>query len=112
MLSHPIAARAWVWRGQSDQWRGTGCGWPGISGHRGGREGNELTEIWRDRRGQRRAEMTPTGSSRSGAVGGNVSVESFSFGIPLADVSKFVIGTRPIRTHEWRNVELRAPQPK
>jgi len=35
-----------------------------------------------------------------------VRVEEFIFDIPLADVAKFIIGTRPIRTAEWKKVML------
>jgi hypothetical protein len=38
--------------------------------------------------------------------GAGVRVENFDFEIPLADVAKFIIGTRPIRTSEWKNVVL------
>ena len=31
---------------------------------------------------------------------------NFTFGVPLADVAKFIIGTRPIRTNEWKDVVL------
>jgi hypothetical protein len=33
-------------------------------------------------------------------------VAEFDFGVPLSDVAKFIIGTRPIRTMEWKNVVL------
>ena len=35
-----------------------------------------------------------------------VRVEEFIFDVPLADVAKFIIGTRPIRTAEWKKVML------
>jgi len=35
-----------------------------------------------------------------------VGTEKFDFDVPLADVAKFIIGTRPIRTMEWTNVVL------
>ena len=33
-------------------------------------------------------------------------VEKFEFQTPLANVAKFVVGTRPIRTTEWDDVKL------
>ncbi|HEU5122942.1 MAG TPA: hypothetical protein VFW05_02645 [Verrucomicrobiae bacterium] len=36
------------------------------------------------------------------------SVMSFNFGVPLSQVVKFHIGTRPIRTNVWKNVILPA----
>lgn len=48
-----------------------------------------------------------TGPSESGFPDGTgVSVAEFTFSVPLADVAKFIIGTRPIRTLEWTNVVL------
>ncbi|HET7624424.1 MAG TPA: serine/threonine-protein kinase [Verrucomicrobiae bacterium] len=42
-----------------------------------------------------------------GSIGGyGVRTAEFDFNVPLADVSKFIIGTRPIRTVEWTNVIL------
>jgi hypothetical protein len=35
-----------------------------------------------------------------------VRAAQFIFPVPLADVTKFIIGTRPIRTMEWTNVVL------
>ena len=35
-----------------------------------------------------------------------VRAAQFIFPVPLSDVAKFVIGTRPIRTMEWKNVVL------
>ncbi|MGA3266724.1 MAG: protein kinase [Verrucomicrobiota bacterium] len=46
------------------------------------------------------------GLGRFGAINEGVRVENFDFAIPLADVSKFIIGTRPIRTNEWKDVVL------
>lgn len=40
----------------------------------------------------------------SGTTG--VATEKFEFDAPLADVAKFIIGTRPIRTMEWTDVML------
>jgi hypothetical protein len=45
----------------------------------------------------------------SGALGNRktgLGGERFDFKLPLADIAKFRIGTRPIRTNEWRNVVL------
>lgn len=48
-----------------------------------------------------------TGGSWSGnGDGTGVRVEEYDFNIPLAEVAKFIIGTRPIRTNEWKNVVL------
>lgn len=44
------------------------------------------------------------GVSQSGRSG--LSVETYAFDISLADVKKFLIGTRPIRLHEWNDVAL------
>ena len=35
-----------------------------------------------------------------------VRVVQFIFPVPLADVAKFIIGTRSIRVHEWKDVVL------
>jgi len=51
-------------------------------------------------------EILRFGSGRGGAVGAGVGSEKFDFQIPLSDVSKFIIGTRPIRTNEWKDVVL------
>ena len=48
--------------------------------------------------------VSPSESGSAGETG--VSVAEFNFGIPLADVAKFIIGTRPIRTNEWKDVVL------
>ena len=46
--------------------------------------------------------------SARGSMGGNpdLYVEEFDVDAPLADVAKFIIGTRPIRVMEWKNVVL------
>jgi hypothetical protein len=44
--------------------------------------------------------------SGSGWSDTGVRAEEFTFDLPLADVAKFIIGTRPIRTNEWKNVVL------
>jgi hypothetical protein len=51
-------------------------------------------------------ELPHAGWGRAGPVDGGVRVENFDFPTPLADVAKFLIGTRPIRIHEWKNVVL------
>ena len=51
-------------------------------------------------------ELTTSGGESSNSDGTGVRVEEFVFDVPLADVAKFIIGTRPIRTNEWRNVVL------
>lgn len=52
-------------------------------------------------------EISPAGSERGGTVGSDVRIERFEFEIPLAEVAKFIIGSRPVRTNEWRDVVLR-----
>ena len=51
-------------------------------------------------------DLTTGGSWSGNADGTGVRVEEFEFAVPLADVAKFVIGTRPIRTREWNDVVL------
>ena len=51
-------------------------------------------------------ELPPAGSERGGTIGGDVRIERFEFEVPLTDVTKFIIGTRPIRTNEWKDVVL------
>ncbi|MEO7297938.1 MAG: WD40 repeat domain-containing serine/threonine protein kinase, partial [Verrucomicrobiota bacterium] len=46
------------------------------------------------------------GSSGGTADGTGVRVENFEFDVPLKEVAKFRIGTRPIRTMEWKDVVL------
>ena len=49
-------------------------------------------------------EIPSKGGGQSGTVGAAVGIADFDFDLPLADVAKFRIGTRPIRTNEWRDV--------
>jgi hypothetical protein len=52
-------------------------------------------------------ELTASGGSSNGSADeSGVRVESFEFEIPLNEVAKFRIGTRPIRTVEWADVRL------
>lgn len=51
-------------------------------------------------------ELTRAGGSSGGGNGIGIRAEEFEFDIPFADVAKFIIGTRPIRTKEWKNVVL------
>jgi len=51
-------------------------------------------------------EISHFGSGRGGSAGSGVDVGKFEFDVPLADVAKFIIGTRAIRTNEWTNVML------
>jgi serine/threonine protein kinase len=44
--------------------------------------------------------------SGSGWSDTGVRAEEFTFDLPLADVAKFIIGTRPVRTNEWKDVVL------
>ena len=50
-------------------------------------------------------EIPHLGSGRSDS-GLGVAVADFEFAVPLSSVAKFIIGTRPIRTNEWKNVVL------
>jgi hypothetical protein len=52
-------------------------------------------------------ELASTGNSTSGHVGSALRVEKFSFNTPLKEIAHFRIGTRQIRTAEWKNVVLR-----
>jgi hypothetical protein len=53
-------------------------------------------------------ELESTGGGWTGnADGTGVRVENFEFAIPLSQIMKFRIGTRPIRTAEFTNVVLR-----
>ncbi len=51
-------------------------------------------------------EILSKGGGRSGLVGSPFGVARFGFTLPLADVAKFRIGTRPLRTNEWHDVVL------
>jgi tRNA A-37 threonylcarbamoyl transferase component Bud32 len=52
-------------------------------------------------------ELVSSGGGVSGnADGAGVRVADFTFDAPLADISKFLIGTRPVRTVEWKDVLL------
>ena len=51
-------------------------------------------------------ETPSNGGRRSGTIGAAVAVANFHFDLPLAGVAKFRIGTRLIRTNEWRDVVL------
>jgi hypothetical protein len=51
-------------------------------------------------------ELPHQGWGKFGPADEGVRSETFKFEIPLADVAKFIIGTRPIRTNEWNNVVL------
>jgi hypothetical protein len=54
-------------------------------------------------------ELTASGDSVGGSTDRTgVMVKSFVFDAPLADVASFIIGTRPIRTMEWKDVVLPA----
>lgn len=50
--------------------------------------------------------LSPNGRSAAGAENSGLSVERFQFDVPLNDVANFAVGTRPIRTQEWKNVVL------
>jgi predicted Ser/Thr protein kinase len=51
-------------------------------------------------------QMEPAGRRSGGTIGAGVRVEDFDFELALAYVAKFRIGTRPIRTYEWKDVVL------
>ena len=48
----------------------------------------------------------PGARNESGHVGAGIRAESFTFDVPLTEVAKFRIGTRPIRVKEWEDVVL------
>ena len=52
-------------------------------------------------------ELVPSGGATSGSGDGTgVSSESFEFEMPLDQVARFRIGTRPVRVMEWKDVLL------
>ena len=51
-------------------------------------------------------EISPEEWAVGTTPGSGVLAETFNFGIPLKDVAKFRIGSRPIRTTEWKDVVL------
>jgi hypothetical protein len=51
-------------------------------------------------------QMESAGRRSGGTIGAGVRVEDFDFELALAYVAKFRIGTRPIRTYEWKDVVL------
>ena len=51
-------------------------------------------------------ELMAGGSWSGNGNGTGMRVEEFTFETPLDDVAKFIIGTRPIRTNEWKGVGL------
>lgn len=51
-------------------------------------------------------ELAATGGERGGTVGAPFQVERFKFPVPVSQISHFKVGTRPIRTVEWKNVPL------
>ncbi|MEP6663722.1 MAG: hypothetical protein ABJC04_08665, partial [Verrucomicrobiota bacterium] len=51
-------------------------------------------------------ELITGGSWSGGSDGTGLRVERFEFDVPLSEVAKFRIGTRPIRTMEWKDVVL------
>jgi serine/threonine protein kinase len=51
-------------------------------------------------------EHSAAGTKRGGTGGSGLRVENFNFEIPLADVARFRIGSRAIRTNEWSGVVL------
>jgi hypothetical protein len=51
-------------------------------------------------------EILREGAGSRGAFGTGLREHILSLAIPLADVAKFRIGTRPIRTMEWKDVVL------
>jgi hypothetical protein len=51
-------------------------------------------------------ELTTSPSETSFAGDAGVSVAVFEFNVPLADLARFIIGTRPVHTMEWKDVVL------
>jgi hypothetical protein len=51
-------------------------------------------------------EVPSLGGGGTDLIGSAVGIARFEFTLPLAEVAKFLIGTRPLRTNEWRNVVL------
>jgi len=51
-------------------------------------------------------ELAVSPSESGFADGTGASMAGFTFNVPLSDVAKFIIGTRPIRTVEWKDVVL------
>jgi serine/threonine protein kinase len=49
--------------------------------------------------------LTPGGAG-VGGLASSLTAEEFTFDVPLTSIAKFLIGTRPIRTNEWKNVVL------
>ncbi|MEO5913220.1 MAG: DUF4019 domain-containing protein [Luteolibacter sp.] len=43
---------------------------------------------------------------------GSPMVETFDFNVPIADVAKFRIGTRPLRTVDWKDLPVGPPGPQ
>jgi len=51
-------------------------------------------------------ELRPAGGGPSGVDGTGVVAMTFYFSAPLSNIAHFTIGTRPIRTMEWKDVVL------
>jgi hypothetical protein len=51
-------------------------------------------------------EIAASGNSTSGHVGSALRVEKFTFNTPLKEIAHFRVGTRPVRTTEWKDVVL------
>jgi hypothetical protein len=52
-------------------------------------------------------ELEPVGSATGGNSNGTgVSIARFRFDVPLSDIAHFRVGTRPVRTMEWKDVVL------
>ncbi len=52
-------------------------------------------------------ELTSGGSTSGRSDGAGLRAERYEFHVPIAEVAKFTVGSRPIRTNEWRDVVLR-----
>jgi serine/threonine protein kinase len=51
--------------------------------------------------------LTASGGGSSGnSDGTGIRVEDYDFDVPLSDVARFIIGSRPVRTMEWKDVVL------
>ena len=54
----------------------------------------------------RQMESGPAVATDLASAGATVGIARFEFEVPLADVAHFRVGTRPVRTMEWKDVAL------
>lgn len=74
-----------------------------ISGDIGHTRGRRFDVVAVTKEGR---EIPSKGGGRNGEVGSTIGVTRFEFTLPLADVAAFHVGTRPLRTNDWRDVVL------